>query len=73
MLGPLGVADTEPWWIALHRVIDAAEWEAVDDARAHSRDPNACMAATNAGEGVALVRQKLQEARTIALQMKGGS
>ena len=68
MVGALAVADTEPWWIAINSIIDQAEWETIDGARNASKDPNGCMAAVNAGEGVALVRQKLIEARELALK-----
>jgi hypothetical protein len=67
-VGPLGVADTEPWWIAVNQIIDEAEWETVWGARRTTANTNACIAAVGAGEGVALVRQKLIEARQIALQ-----
>jgi hypothetical protein len=67
-VGPLGVADTEPWWIVVNQIIDEAEWETVWGARRTTANTNACIAAVGAGEGVALVRQKLQEAREIALQ-----
>jgi hypothetical protein len=67
-LGPLGVADTEPWWIAINLIIDEAEWETIEGARRTTGNTNACIAAVGAGEGVALVRQKLHEARQIALK-----
>jgi hypothetical protein len=67
-LGPLGVADTEPWWIVVNQIIDKAEWETIDGARRYTEETNRCIAAVGAGEGVALVRQKLHEARQIALK-----
>jgi hypothetical protein len=67
-VGPLGVADTEPWWIAINEIIDEAEWETIEGARRTTANTNSCIAAVGAGEGVALVRQKLIEAREIALQ-----
>jgi hypothetical protein len=72
-VGPLAVGDSEPWWLAVHSIIDLAEWETIDGARRRTKDTNACIAAIGAGEGVALVRQKLIEARELALkEMKGG-
>lgn len=72
--GALAVADTEPWWIAVHSIIDQAEWETVEGARNRTHDTNKCIAAVGAGEGVALVRQKLMDARNVALKEinKGG-
>jgi hypothetical protein len=71
--GALAVADTEPWWIGVHAIIDQAEWETIEGARRRTKETNACIAAIGAGEGVALVRQKLIEARELALtEMKGG-
>jgi hypothetical protein len=68
--GALAVADTEPWWIAVHSIIDQAEWETIDGARRRTKETNACIAAIGAGEGVALVRQKLIDARELALRQK---
>jgi hypothetical protein len=67
-IGPLGVADTEPWWIAVNKIIDQAEWETIEVARRKTPNTNECIAAVGAGEGVHLVRQKLQEAREVALR-----
>lgn len=67
-VGPLAVPDTEPWWNAVHQIIDQAEWETIDGARRRTKETNACIAAIGAGEGVALVRQKLIEARELALR-----
>jgi len=67
-IAPLGVPDNEPWWLAIHKIIDDAEWETIEGARNRTSNTNACIAAVGAGEGVALVRQKLIDARTLALQ-----
>lgn len=72
-IGALAVADTEPWWTAVHSIIDEAEWETIEGARRRTKDTNACIAAVGAGEGVALVRQKLNHAREIALARMGVS
>jgi hypothetical protein len=66
-VGPLGVADTEPWWLAVNQILDEAEWETIEGARKRTPNTNACIAAVGAGEGVALVRDKLKQARDLAL------
>ena len=65
--GALAVPDTQPWWLAVHQIIDQAEAETIASSRQRNTDPNACMAAVNAGEGVDLVRRKLNDARELAL------
>jgi len=67
-LGPLAVPDNEPWWITIHQIIDEAELETIQGARRRTKDTNACIAAVGAGEGVALVREKLIQARQLALK-----
>jgi hypothetical protein len=62
------VPDTEPWWLAVHQVIDEAERETIQGARNRIQNANACIAAVGAGEGCALVRQKLEDKREIALR-----
>jgi hypothetical protein len=62
------VSDNEAWWNAVHATINEAEAETVENARAHNTDPNKCMAAVNAGEGVDLVRRKLIDKRSMALR-----
>ena len=65
--GALAVADTEPWWRAVHQIINEAERETIVYARQNNTDPNACLAAVNAGDGIDLVRRKLNDARKYAL------
>jgi len=69
--GVFAVPIDEPWWLAVHAIIDAAEQECVDGARKRIQSTNACISAVGAGEGCDLVRQKLVDARDIALE-KGG-
>lgn len=64
---PLAVAEGEPWWVTVHRLIDSAEWETIEGAR-NASDTTKCVAAVGAGEGIALVRRKLIEARQVALR-----
>jgi hypothetical protein len=66
--GAFAVPDTEPWWLAVHQVIDEAEAETIQGARNRIQNANACIAAVGAGEGCALVRQKLEDKREIALR-----
>jgi hypothetical protein len=62
------VSDQEAWWLAVHQLINEAEQETIQAARAHTANPNQCIADVGAGEGVALVRQKLLDARELALR-----
>lgn len=63
-----GVPDTEAWWVSVHWILDQAERETIEWARKKTGDANACIAAVGAGEGIELVRTKLNEARAIALR-----
>jgi len=67
------VPDTEPWWLAVHQVLNEAERETVQGARDRTANPNLCIAAVGAGEGIDLVRQKLIDKRQQSLrtQKKG--
>lgn len=65
--GAFAVVDTEPWWRAVHQIIDQAEAETILGARAVTHDSNRCIAAVGSGEGCALIRMKLKEARQYAL------
>jgi hypothetical protein len=62
------VPDTEPWWLAVHQVLNQAEKESVEGARNRLANTNMCIAAVGAIDGVVLVRQKLMAAREIALK-----
>jgi hypothetical protein len=67
------VADTEPWWLAVHQVLEEAERETTNAARNLIVDTNRCIAAVGAGEGIDLIRQKLIDKRNLALRTQGGS
>jgi hypothetical protein len=67
------VADNEPWWLAVLQTLDEAERETVAGARNRTGNPNLCIAAVGAGEGIDLVRNKLIDKRYRALRKKGGS
>src|SRR5262245_12785973 len=72
LTGVFAVPNDEPWWIAVHSLINQAEAETIKGARAaHTRNPNGCVAAIGASEGVDLVRQKLIDARELALRTGG--
>jgi glycerol dehydrogenase-like iron-containing ADH family enzyme len=71
-LESLGVPDTDPMWRAVHYLIDEAEAETILHARKKLRDTNACLAAVGAGEGIDLVRAKLNQARANALRIQRG-
>jgi hypothetical protein len=66
------VPDNEPWWMAVHQLIDEAERETVDGARSRTANTNLCIAAIGASEGVDLIRQKLKDKRELALRQTGG-
>lgn len=65
--GAFAVAADTAWWLAVHKIINEVEAETVKFARDRLKDTNACIAAVGAGEGVALVRQRLIETRQHAL------
>ena len=69
------VPNNEPWWLAVHQVLDEAEWETIQDARFYVwANPERSKSAISAGEGIALIRQKLIDTRNAALQarIRGG-
>jgi hypothetical protein len=66
--GVFAIPDNEPWWLALHQILNEAEAETVQGARNLTANPNLCIAAVGAGEGIELVRQKLIDKRRLALQ-----
>jgi hypothetical protein len=70
LTGAFAVPSDEPWWLAVHQIIDQAEEETIRGARMRTQITNACIAAVGAGEGVDLVRTKLHDARAIALKSK---
>lgn len=67
----LAVSLAEPWWLAVHQILNDAELETIKGARrVHTgANSNATIAAVGASEGVDLVRQKLNEAREYALKL----
>jgi len=68
--GVFAVSANEPWWLAVHALIDVLEGETIEGARNNVRDTNICISAVGAGEGVAMVRQRLIETREAALRAK---
>jgi hypothetical protein len=66
--GLFAIPNNEPWWMAVHQILDEAEAETTRGARNRTANPNLCIAAVGAGEGVELVRQKLLDKRRLALQ-----
>jgi hypothetical protein len=65
--GVFAIPDNEPWWLAVHQILNEAEAETTSGARNRTANPNLCIAAVGAGEGVELVRQKLLDKRRVAL------
>ena len=70
MSATFAVSINEPWWIAVHLLLDELERETVQGARNQVTNTNMCISAVGAGEGVAMVRQRLIETRDLALQQK---
>ncbi len=68
--GVFAVSDKNPFWLAIHQVINEAEQETIEGARNRTADTNKCIAAVGAGEGVCLVRSKLIAKRLQALKVK---
>jgi hypothetical protein len=68
--GVFAIPDNTPWWLAVHQILNEAEAETVQGARNRTANPNLCIAAVGAGEGIDLVRQKLLDRRRIALQKR---
>jgi hypothetical protein len=66
--GVFAIPNNEAWWLAVHQILNEAEAETVAGARNRTANPNLCIAAVGAGEGVELVRQKLLDKRKLALQ-----
>jgi len=68
------VPENEPWWCAVHRVLDEAEKETVQGARDYIKDTNRVLSAVGAGEGIELVRRKLLDLRDQSLRrnIRGG-
>jgi hypothetical protein len=66
--GIFAIPNDTPWWLAVHQLLNEAEHETVEGARSRTANPNLCIAAVGAGEGVDLVRQKLIDKRRLALQ-----
>jgi hypothetical protein len=66
--GIFAIPNNEPWWMAVHQILNEAEAETTQGARNRTANPNLCIAAVGAGEGVELVRQKLLDKRRLALQ-----
>jgi len=66
--GVFAIPDNEPWWLAVHQILNEAEAETTHGARNRTANPHLCIAAVGAGEGVELVRQKLLDKRRLALQ-----
>jgi len=69
------VPNDEGWWLAVHQLLDEAEWETIQDARNYVwANPDRSKSAISAGEGIAIFRQKLIDTRNAALQarIRGG-
>lgn len=67
--GSLAVPDTEPWWRAVHAILDEAEREATDGARQQVANERICINSLGMADGAALVRAKLIERRNAALKL----
>jgi hypothetical protein len=67
--GALAVADTEPWWRAVHQVIDDLEWETIRAARDSTLQPTACVSHVAAGEGLDMLRKRLKSLREQGLRL----
>lgn len=63
----LAVPETHTLWRAVHQCINEMETETIEAARARTGNPNLCIAAVGAGEGVAMVRMRLIEKRENAI------
>jgi hypothetical protein len=70
LTGVFAISADEPWWLAVHHILNEAEQETIDGARKRVQNTNACISAVGAGEGIDLVRTKLNDARSIALSPK---
>ena len=68
LTGVFAVSDQEPWWLAVDQLLDTLEWETIDATRNNVSNTNLLINAVGAGEGVAMVRQRLWETRREALQ-----
>jgi hypothetical protein len=69
-VGALAVPDTEAWWLAVHQIVNSVEKETIDSSRKRVANTNLCISDVGAGEGVALVRTRLIEARQLAIQVR---
>ena len=68
LTGVFAVSDQEPWWRAVNQLIDTLEWETIEATRNNVGNTNLLINAVGAGEGVAMVRQRLVETRRGALE-----
>jgi hypothetical protein len=68
LTGVFAIANDTPWYLAVHQILNEAEKEAMEGAKQRTANPNMCIAAVGAAEGVDLVRQKLLDKRRLALQ-----
>ena len=68
LTGVFAVSDQEPWWRAVNQLLDTLEWETIEATRNNVATTNLLINAVGAGEGVAMVRQRLWETRSGELQ-----
>jgi hypothetical protein len=69
MAGALAVADTEAWWRAVHQAIDDLEQETIRSARDSTLQPELCVSHVAAGEGLDMLRKKLNNLRERGLKL----
>jgi hypothetical protein len=61
------VPDTDPFWLAVHQVVNEIERETLEAARSRVGNTNQCISAVGASEGAMMVRLRLIEKRENAL------
>ncbi len=64
----LAVAEDEPWWTCVNGILEALEWEVIEEARQAVGNTTLCVNALGASEGIALARRRLSELREQALR-----
>jgi hypothetical protein len=63
------VPSNEPWWLAVHQIVNEIELEAFNAARSRVANTNECINSIGASEGAMMVRLRLVEKRENALRV----
>ena len=64
------VPNNEPWYLAVHDVVNEIELEAFNAARNRVGNTNQCMNSIGASEGAMMIRLRLVEKRENALRVR---